>query len=100
MYSGPTVFHNYQTKRDIQKIIIDTMVILDKPVLEAEVAAWAWHRCLIDGIQCSVWKTVELEMRSMKTKQILKRVINRGKGEVGPFYEIYDPLIAMSLLTD
>lgn len=93
------MFHTYQTKSEIQKIIIDTMVCLGRPATEEEVAAWIWNRMLIDGIKSGVFKTVELEMRGMKAAQMLRRVNTRDSG-VGPFYVIHDLLTAIAILAD
>jgi len=93
------MFHNYQTREEIQKIIINALVALDRPSLETEVASWAWHRMAIDGIRSGVFKTISFEMRIMRADQVLRLQTIRDTG-VGAFYVIHDPLSAMAFVAD
>jgi hypothetical protein len=90
------VLHIYQTKGEIQKIIIDALMSLNRPSLETEVASWVWNRMLIDGIKSGVYKTVKTEMRSMRSDQVLRMQPTIGDG-VGPYYVIHDPLTAIAI---
>jgi hypothetical protein len=90
------MFHNYQTKEDIQAIIIDALVSMDRPSLMVEVSSWAWHRTLIDGTADTVRQTIKVEMAHMQNVGVLDTVFRRGAG-YGIYFVIQCPLSAIAI---
>jgi len=78
---------NFQTKEDIQRVILDSMIAIGHPASEHEVALWVWNRCLVDGVRSGVYMTVFLEMRHLFSKGVLTRRTFQKDAD-GPYYEV------------
>lgn len=97
------MFLNFQTQADIRKIIVETLLAIDKPATTQEVADWIWNRCLIDGLQTGVQRTVNAEIRSMMQEGLLVAAGGPDVETLSAYrfkVKIADLLTAMALLTD
>jgi len=94
------MFHTYQTKEDIRRIILRALIALDRPADAHTIGTWIFNRSLIDGTRCCVLKTVRHETRSMRANQLLR--VDSHEVEGNDVYEVYaphDPLTTIAILT-
>lgn len=93
------MFLNFQTKSDIRRIIIESMMANNGPMSAQEVADWIWHRCLIDGLRSGVGQTVRSELQEMYAEGLLSRFLFGDVRRPSPAYVNSDVLTVMAILT-
>jgi len=94
------MFHTYQTKEDIRRIIIEALIALGRPADAHTIGVWVFNRSLVDGTRSGVLCTIEHEARSMRASQLLRVVRHDVEDhDVYEVYEPHDPLTTIAVLT-